>query len=98
MGTLPTFLSLVDSSTQSLLQSLSMGINVDNQSDPASNHVAPLPHSSPIPGISGWGLFEAHGDTELDLSAEEQGIALIAKSLLDRFDELSMGSEDNEAE
>lgn len=35
-----------------------------------------------------------HGDTELALSAEMQGVALIAKSLLDHFDEMSIGSDE----
>ena len=52
---------------------------------------------APIP-IEGWGLFEANEDTDLALSSEQQGIALIAKSLLDRFDEMSVGSADNNDE
>jgi hypothetical protein len=43
-------------------------------------------------------VFEANKDTDLALSLEQQGIALIAQSLLDRFDEISVGSADNEDE
>lgn len=39
--------------------------------------------------IYGWGQFTVNENTELAQSAEEEGIALIAKSLLDRFEELS---------
>jgi hypothetical protein len=44
-------------------------------------------------------MFEANEDTELAMSTEQQDVALIAKSLLDQFDELSdIGSVDEDAE
>jgi hypothetical protein len=59
-----------------------------------------MDHHSPPPilPIEGWGLFEVHEDTELQESLERQGVALVAQSLLDQFDELSIGSADNEEE
>jgi hypothetical protein len=51
------------------------------------------PPTNPLP-FEDWGLFEAHEDTELSVSLEQQGIALIAQSLRNRFDELSIGSAD----
>ena len=90
-GTPPPYLAFVDSGTRSLLQSLSAGAFTVNRDDPVSNLTPTSPEHSPIPG---WGLFEVHGDTDLALSAEEQGIALIAKSLLDRFEEMSVGSDE----
>ena len=90
-GALPPYLALVDSGTRSLLQSLSAGAVTVNRDDPVSDSSPASPEHSPIPG---WGLFEVHGDTDLALSAEEHGIALIAKSLLDRFEEMSVGSDE----
>jgi hypothetical protein len=78
-----------------LLQSLAVGAITDSQSEPATGQTPASPDNAPIPG---WGLLEVYGNTELDLSAEEQGIALISKSLLDHFDTLSVGSKDDNAE
>jgi hypothetical protein len=80
---------------QALLQSPSAGALTGNLGDTVIDPNPPSPDPAPIPG---WGLFEAHGDTELALLAEEQGIVLIAKSLLDHFDEVSVGSEEEEEE
>jgi hypothetical protein len=91
LGAQPPYLAFVDSGTRSLLQSLSTGVATENQDYPVSNSTPASPEHSPIPG---WNLFEVHGDTDLALSAEREGIALIAKSLLDRFDEISIGSEE----
>jgi hypothetical protein len=86
------YLAFVDSGTRNLLQSISAGAVTENRDDPVSNPTPASPEHSPIPG--GWNLFEVHGDTELALSAEMQGVALIAKSLLDHFDEMSIGSDE----
>lgn len=45
--------------------------------------------------IADWGVFEATANTQLGRSLEEEGVALIAQSLLDRLDDLS-GNESNE--
>jgi hypothetical protein len=91
----PSYLALADSGTRALLQSIAAGVITGNRGDQVSEPAPPSPDLAPIPK---WGLFEVHGDTDLALSAEEQGIALIAQSLLDRFDEMSVGSEDDEVE
>ena len=62
-----------------------------------ASHRDHTPEPAPMP-VEGWGLFEASEETDLALSLEQQGIALIAKSLLDRFDEISIGSADDEDE
>ena len=91
-GAQPPYLAFVDSGTRSLLQSISAGAIAENRDDPISNPTPASPEHSLFPG--GWNLFEVHGDTDLALSAEKQGVALIAKSLLDRFDEMSIGSDE----
>jgi len=48
--------------------------------------------------LGGWGVFEANKRTDLAMSSEQQGIMLIAQSVLDRFDELSIGSADKGVE
>ena len=48
--------------------------------------------------FDGWGLFEAYKDTELTPLLDKQGVALIVKSLLDHFDELSVRSTNREDE
>lgn len=53
--------------------------------------------SPPSSGIS-WNLYEATEPTHLAPSAEEHSIALIARGLLERFDELSGASDDEPAE
>jgi hypothetical protein len=89
---LPAFLALVDSGTCNLLESMATGnISADLDAPDHLNYSPPPRHLSPF---EGWGLFEAHEDTKLMESLEKQGIALIAKSLLDRFDELSVVNED----
>jgi hypothetical protein len=94
-STLPTDLATVDNATRNLLMSLAGPYS--RVADSSTN----LPERSPEPAqipVEGWGLFEANEDTDLALSSEQQGIALIAKSLLDRFDEMSVGSADNDDE
>jgi hypothetical protein len=91
-GAQPPYLAFVDSGTRSLLQSLSAGAVTENQDSPVSGSTPASPEHFPL--RTGWNLFEVHGDTDLALSAEQQGIALIAKSLLDRFDEISIGSDE----
>jgi hypothetical protein len=93
--TLPTDLAMVDSATRNLLTSLAGPYS--RVAEDSSNRTERTPEPAPIP-IEGWGLFEANEDTDLALSLEQQGIALIAQSLLDRFDEISVGSADNEDE
>ena len=90
---LPSALALVDSATRNLLVSLARPYT--QAADSNSNHPEyTTPETEPTP-IEGWGLFEANDNTDLALSLEQQGIALIAQSLLDRFDEISVGSVDN---
>jgi hypothetical protein len=93
---LPTFLALVDSGTRNLLESISGG-NVSGENDGLDNPNYSPPPVQPLP-FEGWGVLEAHGDAKLTESLEKQGIALIAKSILARFDELSIGSADNDDE
>ena len=81
------YLGLVDSATCNLLKSIAKGVTEDSDGDVSNSEHASL-QPDPIP-IEGWGLFEANEDTKLAMSVEQQGIALIAKSLLDRFEELS---------
>jgi hypothetical protein len=90
-GPLPPNIGLIDSGMRTLLQSLGAGALTGNRNDSIPDSV-PSPDPPPIPG---WGMFEAYSDTNLALSAEEQGIALIAKSLLDCFDEVLVDSEDD---
>lgn len=86
-SSLPPYFELVDSGTRNLLQSLVSGVP-STAADDTTYTDQPSPPRGASP-IEGWGLFEAYGDTDLPPSLEQQGIALIAKSLLDRFDELS---------
>jgi hypothetical protein len=90
---LPMFLALVDSGTRNLLESMAGGHASDVMD--YVNHPSPPFHATPF---EGWGLFEAHEDTELAESLEKQGVARLTKSLLDRFDEMSVGSVDDEDE
>jgi len=84
---LPSYLGLVDNATRNLLKSMATGATNISEGDISnSEHASPQPDSIPT---EGWGLFEASEDTELAMSVEQRGIALIAKSLLDRFEELS---------
>jgi hypothetical protein len=90
---LPSLLALVDSATCNLL--VSVAEPYTRVADRGSNdpeHSAPEPELSPV---EGWGLFEANDNTYLAQALEQQGIALIARSLLDRFDEISVGSLDD---
>jgi hypothetical protein len=91
---LPPFLGIIDSGTRNLLKSLT-GSSPSCADDSDTNHPERAPDSFPV---EGWGLFEANEETNLALSLEQQGIALIAQSLLDRFDELSVRSADDGAE
>ena len=90
-GLLP-LLEMIDSGTRNLLLSLSRSSRVEDANQPEH---APGQATSPI---EGWGMFEANEETDLAMSLEQQGVALIAQSLLDRFDELSVGSADDDAE
>jgi hypothetical protein len=90
-GPLPSNISLIDSGMRTLLQSLGAGALTGSQNDSIPDSV---PSSDPDPN-PGWAMFEAYGDTNLALSAEDQGIALLAKGLLQHFDEVSIGSEDD---
>jgi hypothetical protein len=93
-ATFPPFLALVDNATRNLLTSLA------GSSSPAASNGASGHEHTPEPApIEGWGLFGANEDTELAMSLEQQGVALITQSLLERFDELSVGSaEDADAD
>jgi hypothetical protein len=90
-GPLPPNITLIDSGMRTLLQSLGAGALTGSRDGSIPDSVT---SADPSP-TAGWGLFEAYGDTNLALSAEDQGIALIAKSLLHYFDEVSVGSEDD---
>lgn len=86
---------MVDDATRNLLQSIAgPSTHVANSGANPPEHTDEL---APFP-IEGWGVFEANDDTDLALSVEQQGIALIAQLLLDRFDEISVESADNEDE
>jgi hypothetical protein len=86
--TLPPILAMIDDATHNLLASLA------TPSSRGVSHPADSPEPEPFP-IEGWGLFEANEDTELSVSLEQQSVALIARSLRERFDELSVGSADD---
>ena len=91
--TLPSALAMVDSATRNLLVSL---VRPNTQvADSHSNHPEYSTPERELSPIEGWGLFEANDDTDLASSLEQQGIASIARSLLDRFDEISVESLDN---
>jgi hypothetical protein len=92
---LPSVLALVDSATRNLLTSLAQPYT--RVADSSSNRTERTPEPEPFP-IEGWGAFEANENTDLALSLEQQGVALIARSLLDRFDEFSVGSLDGDDE
>ncbi|KAF7975989.1 hypothetical protein HWV62_8148 [Athelia sp. TMB] len=94
---LPAYLSLVDSGTRALLHSLARTQPLsDAETNSTGSHLGPS-HTNLAP-ISGWGLFEAYGDTELAPSEEQQSIAAIAQAVLEHFDNLSVGSEDENVE
>ncbi|KAF7971706.1 hypothetical protein HWV62_20057 [Athelia sp. TMB] len=85
---------MADSATRNLLQSMvGKRPQVPEAGDSSSN----CSHS-PIDNypIDGWGVFEATQNTRLNQSAEQEGVALIAQSLLDRLDDLSGNESNNE--
>ena len=92
---LPPILGMVDSGTRNLLKSIAGPSRAATENYP--EHTPGPEPLDPLP-LGGWGLFEANERTDLAMSSEQQGVALIAKSLLDRFDELSVGSADEGAE
>lgn len=83
---LPPLLAIADNATRNLLRSMA-GSATDSYDLNATDAV-PLSPTFLDP-IYGWGQFTVNENTKLAQSAEEEGIALIAKSLLDRFEELS---------
>ena len=83
---LPPLLAMADSATRNLLLSLA-GSTSGDKSSSAPDITTRSP--SPLDPVYGWGQYIINEDTQLARSAEEEGIALIARSLLDRFDELS---------
>lgn len=93
-STFPVEMTLVDSATRALLESM-MGTPSRSQ-----GVEVPPPSRSPSPSfldpIYGWGVLSASDATQLDRSAEEEGVALIAQSLLARFEELSNEASDDE--
>ncbi|KAF7965797.1 hypothetical protein HWV62_41769 [Athelia sp. TMB] len=64
----------------------------DSSGPPASRSPSP----AQLDSIEGWGLFSAGDATHLNRSGEEEGVALIAQSLLARLDELSDEETDDE--
>jgi hypothetical protein len=95
---LPPFLGIIDSGTRNLLKSIAGPSREAAGSDGNYPEHAPSPEPPDPSPLGGWGMFKASEDTDLAMSSEQQGIALIAQSLLDRFDELSVGSADDGAE
>lgn len=95
---LPAYLALLDSGTRTLLQSLTRtGPPADGETGPTGSDLNPPPHSDLAP-LAGWGLFEVYGDTELAPSEEQQSVAAIAQAVLDHFDRLSVGSDEEDVE
>lgn len=96
------FFDMVDGATRSLLRSLGYSgpPNSDEYSPPPPEFV---PAHSP-PSLqdrfneSGWGLFGNNDDTELVASLEVEGAAAIARSILQRFDDLSDDSEEERSD
>ncbi|OBZ76564.1 hypothetical protein A0H81_03707 [Grifola frondosa] len=79
---------LVQSATRSLLTFLTSHIS--------SEHAAVCSLSS-LPQLN-WGLFEASEDSSLTPSQKEHAVKLIALTLLDRFDEEFIESENDDGE
>lgn len=95
---MPMNLRLIDDATRNLLQSFYGTSTHEDASTAETEHNSALQHPDLLP-IEGWGIFEANEDTDLAMSLEQQGAALIARSLMDRLDELSDdGSVDRDAE
>jgi len=92
---LPTALEMVDRATRNLLASLTESSS--RTADRSASHDEDAPEPAPVP-IEGWGAYQANEDTDLALSLEQQGIALVAQSVLDRLDEISVGSADGDDE
>lgn len=83
-------MNLVDNATKNLLQSMAGVLQV-----------APSPPASPEENIldnpiADWGVFAATENTYLNRSQEEEGVALLAKSVLDRFEDLSLDGSGDE--
>lgn len=95
LAALPPLLQMADNATRNLLQSMAGSIadNDTSSNSAAARRWGPVASRSPSPPfvdpVYGWGQYSMNENTELTRSAEEEGIALIAKSLLDHFDELS---------
>ncbi|KIM87978.1 hypothetical protein PILCRDRAFT_3689 [Piloderma croceum F 1598] len=89
---------MVDSGTRNLLKSIA-GLS-RAAAESGGNYPEHTPGPKPLDPLplGGWGLFEANERTDLAMSSEQQGVALIAQSLLDQFDKLSVGSADEGAE
>lgn len=90
---MPLYLDMADSATRNLLQSLAgkrPQVPVTADGSPNRSH-------SPVENypIDGWRVFEATENTQLDRSVAQEGVALIAQSLLYRLDDLS-GDESND--
>lgn len=95
---LPAYLALLDSGTRTLLQSLTrIDPPANSEAGPIGSHINPPPRSDLAP-LPGWGLFEVYGDTELVPSEEQQSVAAIAQAVLDHFDRLSVGSDEEDVE
>jgi hypothetical protein len=95
---LPLILGIVDSGTCNLVKSIAGLSYVAAESDGNYPEHAPGPELPDLLPLGDWGMFKASGRTELAMLLEQQGIALLGQSLLDRFDELSVGSVDDGAE
>lgn len=101
-GSAPTvstrgYMNMVDNATRTLLNSLS------GDSLRADFHMGDDDGLSPdpqldYPPLEGWGLYQTYGNTQANLSPEEEGTRLLIRSLRDRFDELSLASDDENAE
>lgn len=91
LSALPPLLTMADHATRNLLQSLA-GISGDRGESGPLDTATHSPSPPFLDPVYGWGQYTVNEDTKLVQSAEQEGIALITKSLLDHFDELS-GSE-----
>lgn len=92
---LPPTLAMPDHGLHHLLQSMA-GIRPDGGSSGAPDAATRSPSPTFLDPTYGWGLYAVNENTTLARSAEQEGIALIAKSILDRFEELSGGESEQE--
>lgn len=88
-----TDLNIVEDGLRNLLHSFSSHHPANRAQTAHSTRPA-----SPPDAVLDWNLYEATEDTELDLSAEQQAIALISQQLLDRLNDANINSDDDDDE